>query len=105
MQRGLIRRDPAFRIMDRGFPDFVSGAESGATVQGWENEGARSSWAKLRPALIMLLVFGIGFLYSTQRGLFSETVAFATAVTGAVPLLLRLFANFGRQPDGGSSGR
>ena len=67
--------------------------------------GARSSWAKLRPALILLLVFGVGFLYSTQRGLFSETVAFATAVTGAVPLLLRLFANIGRQPDGGSSGR
>ena len=39
MQRGLIRRDPAFRIMDRGFPEFVRGAESSATVQAWESEG------------------------------------------------------------------
>jgi hypothetical protein len=103
MQRGLIRRDPVFRIADRGFPEFVKGVESSATVKAWEKEGARSSWAKLRPALMLLLVFGVGFLYSTQRGLFSETVAFATAVTGALPLLLRLFASFGRQPDGGSS--
>jgi hypothetical protein len=105
MERGLIRRDPAFLITDRGFPEFVSGAEASATVQAWERQGARSSWAKLRPALILLLIFGVGFLYSTQRGLFSETVALATAVTGAVPLLLRLFAGLGRQPDGGSSGR
>jgi hypothetical protein len=105
MQRGLIRRDPAFRISDGGFPAFVAGVESHATIREWETEGVRSSWAKLRPALVLLLIFGVGFLYATQRGLFSETVAFATAVTGAIPLLLRLFGSLGRQPESASGGR
>jgi len=96
MQRQLILRAPSFRLMHDGFRRFVLGAETSATVKEWETEGGWGGWSRLRTPLLILLIFAAVFVYITQRGVFDTTVGVATALAGALPIVLRLVGMFGQ---------
>lgn len=102
MRRGLIVRKPALSLPSKQLRQLVRRAESPETVAEWESEGGWSGWARLRPALFGVLMVGVGFLYIAQRGLFDSTLAMAGAITGALPILLRLLGTVGQERSSGT---
>ena len=72
-------------------------------VAAWEHEGERSVWARLRMPLMALLVLAAVFFFTTQPDVFNWAVGTATAVTAAVPVLLRMFGLVGDRGGGSDS--
>jgi hypothetical protein len=103
MRRGIVRRTPRFRLASEGLRRFVLRAATPETVAAWEREGERSVWARLRMPLMALLVLAAVFFFTTQPDVFNWAVGTATAVTAAVPVLLRMFGLFGERGGGSDS--
>jgi hypothetical protein len=98
--RGLIAKDPSFRVMSETFRRFVRSPSARADVRAIEGAAAPSAWDELRIPLFLLLVGAGLFFVSTQRELFNATVAALTALTGAIPVLVRAVGMVGGRVDG-----
>ena len=106
MRRGVIHRTPRFRLAsEKGLRRFVLRAVTPETIAAWEHQGERSVWARLRVPLMALLVLAAVFFFTTQPDVFNWAVGTATAITAAVPVLLRMFGLVGGSGSGsGGSG-
>ncbi|HLE85817.1 MAG TPA: hypothetical protein VJG13_15875 [Thermoanaerobaculia bacterium] len=87
---GLAVRDPALRLMNESFRDFVLAARDADALRSWEWAGTANLWRQLRLPFFALLTAAVGFLFLTQPGLFDSTVAFASVAAAGVPALLRV---------------
>ncbi len=90
MQRGLVVKDPALRLMNESFTLFVKRVQVPANVTSWERETEGIGWMHVRWAFLGILVTIAVFLFATQRDLFDRTIGFVTALTVAVPSMLNL---------------
>jgi hypothetical protein len=90
VERGLIVRDPAFRVTP-GFDAFVGTHAAPEQVTSWERRGEPSRWAKLQTPLLICIVVVVAFLWITQPGLLDTTTGLVASVTAALPLIVRLF--------------
>ncbi len=99
-KRRLLLRSPALSLRSTPFRRFVLGAESSQTIAEWEARGA-GRFSRYRFLVVLALVLGLGFLFVTQRDFFNSTTAVATAVAGALPLLIRVFGLFGEDSASG----
>lgn len=102
LERGLVRRTPAFALFSPAFRRFVLDAEAPQDVRTWERENEKD-WARAQLPLIGALAMAAAFLFLTQPHLFSTGAGMATAVAGALggaAQLLRLVAS----RDGARSG-
>jgi hypothetical protein len=89
LRRGLIVRDPQFRIMNESFRRFV--LDQAASMQeDWDNEASGSGWGKVRGPLATALVLVGLFLLSTQQQFLQTSSGLLTAAGGCVAMLLRL---------------
>ena len=96
MRKGLIVRDPAFRLMNRSFTRFVISALPSHIMDKWEREGIRMPWNSLR-FVPLTAAAGLGlFLYVTQQSLFESVAAYVAALAAAVPALIRFVGMFQR---------
>jgi hypothetical protein len=89
LRRGLIVRDPQFRIMNESFRRFVL-AQAVSMQADWDSEAAGSGWGKARGPLATALVLVGLFLLSTQQQFLQTTSGLLTAAGGCVAVLLRL---------------
>ncbi len=90
MARGLVRRQPYFRVMNETFRRFVLSIES--TQQMVALEGRVSSWDTMRwPFLIMLGALTAVF-FTTQHELFNQTVGIVSAVAAGLPALVKVLS-------------
>src|SRR5262249_8050091 len=89
VERGLVYRSPAFKFFDPSFRSFLLRAEPPRDVFGWEHEESEG-WGRLERPLMVAVAIVLGFLFLTQEEVFSTFTAVLTALTGAVPLVLRL---------------
>ncbi|MEZ5285792.1 MAG: hypothetical protein R2712_13485 [Vicinamibacterales bacterium] len=90
LARGLLRKDPEFRLMNQSFRRFVLGADRRAEVTVLERRADPSLWDRLRVPLGAAALVSMAFLLATQREAFDLTVAMAAGVSGALPVLVRL---------------
>lgn len=90
LQRGLLVRDRALRLMNDSFRLFVERFQDPAAVTAWERPQGGLGWAQLRWGLLVVLVAVAAFLFVTQKDLFDKTIGFVSALAVAVPGLLKL---------------
>jgi hypothetical protein len=103
MKKGLIVRDPSFRLMNRSFTRFVFSALPPHTMRKWETAGVRLPWNTLRIVLLAAVAsLGI-FLYLTQQSLFESVAAYVAAIAAAIPALIKLVSLIQRAPAGGAN--
>ena len=107
LARGLLRKDPELRLMNRSFQRFVLEEERRREVVILENQTGPSLWDRLRIPLGAGALIGVTFLAATQREAFNATLTMATGVTGLVPMLMKftnLFAQIAPKGDSKMNG-
>jgi len=90
MARGLLRKDPALRLMNQSFARFVLEAERTREVAVLEQQADPSIWDRVRVPLGLAAVVAVAFLVATQREAFDATLSMAVGVSAAVPTLVKL---------------
>jgi hypothetical protein len=101
LARGLLRKDPQLRLMNRSFRRFVLESERRQEVVVLERESGPSLWDHLRTPLGTAAVIAAAFLAATQREAFNATLTMAAGVTTALPMLVKfttLVAQFAGKP-------
>lgn len=95
LARRLVRRDPALRLMNETFAQFVIATYRPEELRRYEQEQVVSMSQMLRGPLFIMLI-GIGlFLYLTQQELVKTTEAFAAIITtSSLPALFKLLGGF-----------
>lgn len=94
LQKGLVRRDPALRVMNRSFGQFVLRSVNRAELQEWEDAGGVSAWTVAKWLLpLPLLLFG-GFLFVTQRESLSNALGLVVALGSLTPIFINLYSLF-----------
>jgi hypothetical protein len=96
--RGLIAVDPAPRIADESWTCFLSKPEVMPPAATRARNGA-SRWSSMRmPLLVVALAVGL-FFFFTQRDQANATLGFVTAITAAIPALLKLLGTGAKDGD------
>jgi hypothetical protein len=94
LQKGLVRRDPGLRLLNRSFGQFALRSVTRADVQEWEEAGGISGWSVMKWLLPLPLLLFSGFLFVTQRESFSNVMGLAVALGSVTPILVNLFNLF-----------
>lgn len=94
IRRGLIRRDPAFRIVSESFGAFVRTAESPERLAQWEREAPESTWHLIRTPLVVVLVLVALFVAYVGQEAVDATVGLVPALLAAVPMMARALSSF-----------
>ena len=103
VHRHLIKRAPAFRVMNESFAWFASTAEGAAQIAAWERAGAASAWNRMRNVLLVALLVAGVFLFVAQPDVLTRWLAFLTAIGAAAGGLVRLLSSFQRPGVKGAS--
>lgn len=94
IRRGVIARDPQFRIMNESFRRFVCSATTPKMKQRWLADSRRSGWGKVHGAFFTtMIVLGV-FLLTTQNALWQSSAAYVTGAFGALGTLAKLFNTY-----------
>ena len=94
MRRGLIVKDPQFRIMNESFRRFLRSATTPQLKKEWLNESRRTGWGKLHGAFFTtMIILGI-FLLTTQNALWESSAAYVTTALGALGTLAKMLNMF-----------
>ena len=94
MRRRLIRRTPAFRVMNRSFAWFIAQVEHPSQVEAWESAAGASSWDRVRNLVIASVVIAGLFLFVTQPDVLAKWLGFLTALAGGTGALMQLLGFF-----------
>jgi hypothetical protein len=90
VRRGLIAKDPQFRILNESFRRFLRSAATPALKQGWQRESRQSGWGKAHGVFFTtMLLIGV-FLLATQNELFQSSAGYVTTALGGFGTLARL---------------
>jgi hypothetical protein len=90
MRIGLVVRDPACRIMNRTFEQFVMHAEPPDRIAAWEREGVMLPWGSIRTTLLTIALGLGGLLILTQAQLVGAWIGLVPTLAPAVPAVLKL---------------
>lgn len=103
MMKGLILRDPAIRLMNESFKQFILNIPNDKALAKCEADAKSSSnWEVLKVPLTIGLLSVAAFLLLTQRELYNSAVPFITGLAAGLPSLLKLVSMF--QGSGAKSG-
>ena len=90
ISRGLIRRDPHFRLMNETFRQFVLSDRCRGEVKKVEHQTQASAWDRLWRPFATVLAIVLVFFVATQKARFDALIAIITAGTAGIPGLLKL---------------
>lgn len=94
VRRGLITKDPQFRIVNESFRRFLQSAASAKMQKEWLRESRSTGWGKAHGAFFTTMaILGI-FLLTTQNSLWESSAAYVTTAFGALGTLARLFNTY-----------
>ena len=88
--RGLIRRDPRFRLAGETFRRFVLSPARWREVAALEQAAGASAWDHLKRPLSGALVAGAVFFLATQKQLLDGTLAMISVGTAGIPALVKV---------------
>jgi hypothetical protein len=95
MARGLVRREPNFKLFSATFRLYVlSAGRREDVVQVAREEHPRSQWDSLRVPLFVVIGTLLLLMFATQKDLLSATTALATVLTTGLPVLVKLIGMF-----------
>jgi hypothetical protein len=94
MQRGLVARDPALRLMDESFRRFVLSVSHGEDIDAWRQAGGGSTWQLIKVPILLVLLAILLFLFLTQKELYDSTISLVSALTAGVAILFRFLGMF-----------
>jgi hydrogenase-4 membrane subunit HyfE len=90
VRRGLIAKDPQFRIMNESFRRFLRSAATPDLKQEWMHQSRQSGWGKAHGVFFTtMLLIGI-FLLTTQNELWQSSAGYVTTALGAFGTLAKL---------------
>ena len=90
VRRGLIVKDPQFRIMNESFRRFLRSAATPEMKQEWQRESRQSGWGKAHGVFFTtMLLIGV-FLLTTQNELWQSSAGYVTTALGAFGTLAKL---------------
>ncbi|HTS65885.1 MAG TPA: hypothetical protein VMH28_27875 [Candidatus Acidoferrales bacterium] len=90
IRRGLITREPQFRIMNESFRRFLRSASTSQLKREWLAESRRSGWGRMHGAFFTgMTLFGV-FLLATQNALWQSAAAYVTTALGSLGSLSKL---------------
>jgi hypothetical protein len=94
--RGILFRDPAPRLMNETFRQFIVRFAPRETVEEMEATFEKeSTWGRLKGPLAAGMTAAILFIGFTQRDMFNTTFALISTFAGGLPHLLQLVGYFG----------
>jgi hypothetical protein len=100
LARGLLRREPNFKVMNETFRRFVVADARRREVRLiQESDTGESTWDKIQKPLVLSLAVGAGFFFFTQRELFDASFAVVSGVAGGIPAVLRVVGIFSAPRD------
>jgi hypothetical protein len=94
MRRGLIVKDPQFRIMNESFRRYLRSATTTQLKKEWMYESRRSGWGKLHGAFFTTMIILGVFLLTTQNSLWESSAAYVTTALGALGTLAKMLNMF-----------
>jgi hypothetical protein len=103
MVRGLIRRQPNFRLMNETFKLFVLQPACRSQVVALEHAAGASAWDRFRRPFFGVLVAAAVFFVATQRQLLDESMAVVTAFTAGLPVLVKVADFLGGRRSGAAA--
>jgi hypothetical protein len=90
VRRGLIAKDPQFRIMNESFRRFLRSAATPELKQEWQLQSRQSGWGRAHGVFFTtMLLIGI-FLLTTQNELWQSSAGYVTTALGAFGTLAKL---------------
>lgn len=93
LHKGLVRRDPVLRLMNRSFESFVRRALRRWQLVELEESGA-SAWSVFKWLLPLPLLLLGGFLFLTQQDAVSNVVGLVIALASLVPTFINFYQQF-----------
>lgn len=100
-RKGLLHKELRFRLLNESFRKYVLTAEPGGVIEKWR-ESSERGWQDIRTPLVTVLIALALFLFVTQRTTFDEGIAWLSAITAVVPVLMKL-VNVFRLPSRGKT--
>jgi hypothetical protein len=91
IRRGLITKDPQFRIMNESFRRFLRSATTAQLKQEWLHESRRSGWGRAHGTFFTTMTLLGVFLLATQNALWQSAAAYVTTALGGLGTLTKLF--------------
>jgi hypothetical protein len=91
VRRGLITKDPQFRIMNESFRRFLRTAATPQLMQEWLHESRQSGWGKAHGVVFTTVALVGVFLLATQNGLLESSTGYVTTALTAFATLAKGF--------------
>jgi hypothetical protein len=104
VHKGLVHRDPALRLMNRSFGEFVRRALPRWQLVELEEEEGTSAWSILKWLLPLPLLLIGGFLFLTQQDAVSNVIGLAIAIASLVPTFINFYQQFQQASAAGARG-
>jgi hypothetical protein len=90
VRRGLIVKDPQFRILNESFRRFLHSAATSEMKQEWQRESRQSGWGRAHGVFFTtMLLIGV-FLLTTQNELWQSSAGYVTTALGWFGTLAKL---------------
>ena len=91
MRRGLIAKDPQFRILNESFRRFLRSAATPELRHEWMIDSRQSGWGRAHGVFFTTTVLIGVFLLTTQNELWQSAAGYVTTAFGALGTLAKLF--------------
>ena len=92
LRKGLVRRDPTFRVMNETFRRFVAREMSQESAAEWEHEGGHLPWGSISAIMLTLALLPLGLLLLTQQQLIGAWAGILPTLTPVVPSVMKLIS-------------
>lgn len=93
MERGLIRRAPAFEFVTESFRRFVLRVERARTIDAWERAAGWTTWDKVKYPLFGALFLVFALLLYSEPAILDSTKSVVPVLAATLPLLLRFLGS------------
>jgi hypothetical protein len=100
IQKQLIQRDGAYRLMNVSFRSFVLEAVSARELATWQKQQNLSLWPALRMALGLAMFLVILFVSYFWRDIFDVYLSYFVALAGGAAALFRIVTQFFTKDSG-----
>ncbi len=98
LRKRLIVQKPFIRLMNESFRRFIASAYRPEDLAG---EGTPGGWNSVKGPLLLTLIVGVGFLFTTQRDLMNTTITVLTTIAALIPAMAKFLGMFSLQKSGG----
>lgn len=98
LRKRLIVQRPVVQLMNESFRRFIAATYR---PEDLAEEGTPGGWNSVKGPLLLALIVGVGFLFTTQRDLINTTITVLTTIAALIPAMAKFLGMFSLQKSGG----